>query len=189
MKNNMNSICRTFRMSWRDMSGLPMCLSCTSCGSGRNHAKFWPLWIHILDFFEILLHFFGLSILCHGFILIMLPSLNRHTPWNTSFVSFEEFLWVLFLHSLKYHTGICCFPMQALNLFITIRCYFMFSATMSHAMPWHCDVVHPTQSTVRAYSTVVVHSQRASSDSRHKGASIETNNTHKHYLFFLYLLQ
>lgn len=64
------------------------CLDCPCvcpalhCGSRKDHAKFWPLWIHIRDLFEISLHFFGLSILCHGFPL-MLPSLNRTPPRNT----------------------------------------------------------------------------------------------------------
>lgn len=41
-----------------------------------------------------------------------------------------------FKHYLNYPTGtFWCFLMQALNLFIPIRCYFMFPAMMSHAMP------------------------------------------------------
>lgn len=90
-----------------------------------------------------------------------------------------------FLHNLNYHTCICCFPIQALNLFITVRCYFMFSAMMSHAMPWHCDVVHPTwpnllyEPTVMSYFTASEPLQTVGT----KGASIVTNNTNSTYSF------
>lgn len=155
---------------WNEMTCLDLCCPCVCpalhCGSGKYHAKFWRADPHsglVWDFAAFLRTQYSVS-------------------WFHSHAAFTKQKYPLrhmsfFLHYLNYHTGICCFPMQALNLFITIRCYSTFSAMMSHAMPWHCDVVHPTQSTVRAYSEVIVHSQRASSDSRHGGASIETNNT------------
>lgn len=124
------------------------------CGSGKDHAKFCSLWIHILDLSEIVLHFSGLSVLYHCFIL-MLPSLNRNTPPPHPPKTCVFLL--LFLHYLNYHTGICCFSMQARNLFITIWWYFLFSAMMSHAMPWHWCRPPDQICTIRTYSEVIVH--------------------------------
>lgn len=99
MKNSMNSISRTFRVRWKDTSGLvlPVFLSCTSLWirgritpwSGHCGSTCWTC-------LEILLHFVRLSILCHGLIL-MLPSLNRYTPYE-----FQDFFSALLNLPYKY---------------------------------------------------------------------------------------
>lgn len=119
-----------------------------SCGS-----TFWTL-------FEILLHFFGLSIQCHGFIL-MLPSLKQKYSARHIYSQVKE------IAQTTIHVIFQCRPLTSISPSGATSCF----------LPWWAMLcldtvmlVHVTQSTVRAYSKVIVHSQRASSESRHKGA-------------------
>lgn len=163
MRNDMSSVCWTLTAT---------CLDCTwlvDWGSSPHRGS--TFWTH--------LRFCCISpdsVFCN----IVSFSCCLHFPsQNTSFCLF------LSLHYWKYHTGIGWFLTKAL-FFITIGWYFLFSATMSHATPWHCDDFHPNPiCTVQTYSEGIAHSQQVSSESRHNGASPQTNDTSHHYPFFL----
>lgn len=171
-----------FGRRWRDTSGLvlPVFLSCTTCyvcASVGSWEGSMPSFGHrgstrwIFFFFAAFLQ----TLWFHDFIL-MLPSLTRQNPQH------DKDIFLLLTYRYRCWVVFHCKALK--NLFSDHQVLLsVFSAMMSHAMPWHCDVVHLTQSTVRGYSKVKGHSQQASSDSTHKGggASIETNN-----LFFSY---
>lgn len=148
----MNSICWIFEMRWHDMSGLSMCLSCTSWWirerTPRVKANADPHSGLVAAFLQTLCVMVTFSCCLH---------------WKPCKTNVFFFVFYITLITIQVFVVFQCRPLTSSSL---PGATLLFSAMMSHAMPWHCDVVHPTQSTARAYSEVIDHSQQASSDGR-----------------------
>lgn len=124
----MNSVCHMrdgMKRTFVDSSCLCFCPT-LHCGSGRDTSSAYcgsTCWTHL----RFLLHFLRLSILCHGFHSYA-AFMNRNPPPHDSLTN-------VFVTSTTVDVFLIFFQRRPLTSFFTIRCYFLFSAMMSHAMP------------------------------------------------------